>query len=131
MQIKTVHYSALINLGNYNNERIGFTAEVGEGESIEGAIAALKEKVATNATLNADKVRSALYKGQEELSDLERKIKRASEEWNAIAEFLRAQGIKPDAVDMPKFTNLLPEVKDERVHEGEIEDEESESESEY
>ena len=30
MKIKTVEYSALINLGNYSNEKIGFTAEIHE-----------------------------------------------------------------------------------------------------
>ena len=46
----------------------------------------------------------------------------ATEQWNRTAEFLRTQGIKPDAVDMPPFTNLLPEVKAEsQTVDGEIE----------
>ena len=123
MQIKTIHYSALINLGNYSNEKIGFTAEIGEDESIVDAIAELRQKVATNASLDAEKVHRQLYDGKDQLAELDKKIRKATEEWNAIAEFLRRQGIKPDSPDMPKFTNLLPEFKDERVVEGEIEQE--------
>lgn len=42
----------------------------------------------------------------------------------ATAEFLRTQGIKPDAADMPPFNNLLPEVKEEQssIVDGEIEE---------
>lgn len=126
MQIKTIHYSALINLGNYSNEKIGFTAEITPDESIPDALAELRLMVVANASLDAEKVQNALYEGRNKLKDLEQKIRKATEEWNAIAEFLRRQGIKPDSPDMPIFTNLLPEVKDERVVEGEIEEEENE-----
>lgn len=88
----------------------------------------LRQKVKENAGLNLDKVQSKLYEGRGLIDDLERKIQKATEEWNAIAEFLRAQGIKPDAVDMPKFTGLLPEVQSEHIVEGELEDEEEEEE---
>lgn len=113
MKIKTVHYSALLNLGDYNNERIGFTVELNEEDSIEEVITRLKEKVQSNASLNANKVRAALYKGKEELQELEQKVIKARRQWEQIAEFLRAQGIKPDAPPMPEFSMLLPEVKDE------------------
>lgn len=130
MKLKSIHYSALINLGNYSNERIGFTAEVGEDEDIPDVIAVLRQNVRNNASLNADKVQRMLYEGRDELENLKRKIEKARSEWDAIAEFLRAQGIKPDAVDMPKFTNLLPEVKAEQsgVVDGELEEEEEEEE---
>lgn len=124
MQIKTISYSALINLGNYSNERIGFTAQLAEGESIPDAVAALRQQVVSNASLNSEKAQSMLYRSRDELAELERKIQKATNEWNAIAEFLRAQGIKPDAVDMPKLSLLLPEFKEEQISEGEIEEEE-------
>jgi len=121
MEIKTIHYSALINLGNYSNEKIGFTAEIKEGESVEEVIEALRQKVKENGGQNAEELYSTLYEGKQQLAELERKIQKATKEWNATAEFLRAQGIKPEAVDMPRFTNLLPEVKEESVVDGEIE----------
>lgn len=122
MQIKTIHYSALLNLGNYQNEKIGFTAEIGEDETVEQVIEALRQKVRDNGGQNADELYSKLYEGRHQLKELERRIGNATEQWNRTAEFLRAQGIKPEAVDMPPFTNLLPEVKAEsQTVDGEIE----------
>lgn len=125
MQIKTVHYSALINLGNYNNEKIGFTAQVSESETVEQVIEQLREKVKQNGGSNAEDLYEKLWEGKRELAELERKIKKATDEWNATAEFLRAQGLKPESPNMPQFTNLLPEVQEENsgIIDGELEDE--------
>ena len=63
------------------------------------------------------------------IKDLEQKIREATKKWDATAEFLREQGIKPDISNMPQFTNLLPEIKDEHsgvvdgeIQEGDIDD---------
>jgi hypothetical protein len=124
MKIKTVHYSALINLGDYSNEKIGFTAEVEEDDSIDEIIESLKAKVEQVGGLNAQEFYSKQRDGRHALVELEREIKQATEQWNATSEFLRTQGIKPDTPVMPAFTNLLPEVKEERsgVIDGEIEE---------
>lgn len=125
MQIKTVRYSALLNLGNYSNEKIGFTAQVSEGETVEQVIEQLREKVKQNGGTNAEELYEKMWQGRRELADLEQKIKKATEQWNATAEFLRAQGIKPESPNMPQFTNLLPEVQEENsgVVDGELEEE--------
>ena len=124
MKYKTVHYSALVNLGDYNNEKFGFTAEVEEGDSVEEIIGTLRLKVEKLGGLNAQEFYERQRTGRHALLELERKIKQATEQWNATSEFLRTQGIKPDAPVMPAFTNLLPEVKEEYsgVIDGEIED---------
>lgn len=115
MEIKTVHYSALINLGDYNNEKVGFTAEIGEDETPEQAVEALREKVKSIAGENAEKLYRVLSEGKRQLKDLETKIAKATADWEAVSEFLKAQGIKQDVAIMPKFTGLLPEVKHESV----------------
>lgn len=124
MQIKTVHYSATINLGDYSNEKLGFTAQVAENESVEQVFEALKAHVRDLGGYNADQLYQAQSKGRAELAELERKICKARAEWDATAEFLRAQGIKLDAPVMPRFANLLSEVKEERFETvaGEIEE---------
>lgn len=121
MKIKTVEYSALINLGNYSNEKIGFTAEIHEGETVEQVVEALRQKVRENGGTNAEDLYKTLYRGRTELRELEQKIAKARQHWEATAEFLKAQGLRPDAPPMPIFSNLLPEVKEEQVHDGEIE----------
>ena len=120
MIIKTVHYCATLNLGNYSNEKIGFTAQLESGESAESAIDKLRSKVKEVGGVNAEELYQNIYQKQQELRDLERKARKATQEWNALAEFLRTQGIKKDAVDMPMLTNLLPEVKEEVITEGEF-----------
>lgn len=120
MKIKTVYYSALINLGNYSNEKIGFTADIEENETVESTIEALRLKVKEVGGVDAERLYSEIRDKRQELRELERKVRKATEEWNALAEFLRSQGIKKDAVDMPMFTNLLPEVKQEQITDGEL-----------
>lgn len=121
MKIKTVHYLATINLGNYSNEKIGFTADINESEDEKQVVESLRQKVREAALPNIEDVQSDIYKCQSELRSLKNKLERARSEWDKTAEFLRAQGIKTDATDMPQFTNLLPAIADERVIDGEIE----------
>jgi len=45
VRVKEVVYSRLFNIGDYSNERIGFKAEVEDGENPEQVIAKLAEKV--------------------------------------------------------------------------------------
>lgn len=123
MKIKTVEYSALINLGNYNNERIGFTAQLEEGETVEEVIDKLRQMVKENGGVDADQLYNRIYDGKQKLKALEEKTLKARQAWEQTAEFLKAQGLRPDAPSMPMFSNLLPEAKEERVVEAEIDDE--------
>jgi hypothetical protein len=45
---------------------------------------------------------------------LSRKFRTKTKEWNGIAEFLRAQGIKADARNMPDFSKLLSTATEEK-----------------
>ena len=121
MKIKTVQYLATINLGNYSNEKIGFTADINEDDELKQAVEVLRQKVRDCALPNIEDVQSEIYKHQNELRRLKDKLEKARSEWDATAEFLRTQGIKADAANMPQFTNLLPAIADERVIDGEIE----------
>jgi hypothetical protein len=48
MQVKEITYSTTINLGNFENERIEFTADLNEGEEPSEALRNLKEMVLQN-----------------------------------------------------------------------------------
>lgn len=125
MKIKTVHYLVTINLGNYSNEKIGFTAQLEDSESPEATIEKLRQKAIDSALPNVNDTYTRIRELQKESSLLEHRLKKAKQQWELTVEFLRKQGIKPDVVDMPQFANLLPQVEDEysEVAEGEIEDE--------
>jgi len=115
MEIKTVYYSTLVNLGNYNNEKIGLKADVSEGETVEQVIEALRDKITKCGHPNLEKLYKELRDRTWDLEQLNNKIEKATNQWNSTAEFLRTQGIKPDAVDLPVFTHLLPEAKSETI----------------
>ena len=53
------------------------------------------------------KVRRALTDARYELEIVLDKIERARKDWETLADFLRAQGIKPDISSMPLFDKLL------------------------
>lgn len=122
MRIKTIHYLATINLGNYSNEKIGFTADINEDEDEKQAIEILRQKSIDCALPDIDDVRQEIRKYADELRTIKKKLEKARGEWDSMAEFLRTQGIKTDSVNMPSFTNLLPQVSDEQVIDGEIDE---------
>ena len=134
MEITTVYYSALFNLGNYSNERIALSAKLGEGETPEQLVATLKEKVLEIAGPDPRKVHDAILKGRRELDDLNDKIERATEQWKDVAEFLRRQGIKPDVEDMPIFGKILASASSHEssdIIQGEVEEEDQGGEREF
>lgn len=124
MRIKSIEYSAVFNLGNYNNEKISFTADIEEGEIAEEVIKTLRDKAIECALPNSDDIRDYIFRSQGELRNLEQKLHKARKEWDATAQFLRTQGIKVDATDMPQFDNLLPGIAEEKANvvKGEIEE---------
>lgn len=50
MNIKTISYQRVKNIGNYESERMEMTAEINDDENVESAIAILKDTV--NKALN-------------------------------------------------------------------------------
>ncbi|MBE9179125.1 hypothetical protein IQ268_11185 [Oculatella sp. LEGE 06141] len=113
MKIKRVIYSALFNIGDYENEKIGFEVELEEGESADDAIAMLRDKAVTAAQPDSNKVWRERSRLQVELRELEQKLTEARSKWAATAEFLTKQGIKTDVQPFPELVNLLPAVENE------------------
>lgn len=128
MQIIRVTYSALANLGDYSNERIGMIANLESGESPEEVIQQLKKRVTALCGPRFEKLRDQRWQLESEIDQLERKLRNYESQWNQAAEFLRAQGIKPDAPKFPQFTNLLPAIAEEQssIVEAEYDDEDEE-----
>lgn len=114
MIIKTISYSCLTNLGNYENERIEAIAEIAPDDDPAMELDDLKdwvhERCGFHEKYKAMRDRYDLLKGK--LDKLEQRLKLAHETWNQTAEFLRAQGLRPDAPDFPiQMLPALPEAK--------------------
>ena len=122
MQIKVVHAHFLISIGNYSNERIGFSVELEEGETAESVIPQLREKALAIVGRPAQELYDEKYRAEQAIRPLEARLKQLRAEWDATSEFLRAQGINPDAPKMPVFSNLLAaaKVEEEEVVDGDI-----------
>lgn len=125
MKIKQIHAHFLISIGNYSNERIGFTVEFEEGtETITQVVENLRQKAREAVGQPADETYSEIYKAEQQCREIKTKLAKLRSEWDATAEFLKAQGIKPDAPSMPQFNKLLQAatVEEETVIDGQFED---------
>ena len=108
MKITTIHYEACFNLGDYENEKIRLIAQLKEEDiPVSEAVDALRKKVLELGSPNARRLLDEIWEKRRELRKLEEKMEKRTEEWNQIAEFLKAQGLKADASSMPQFSNLL------------------------
>lgn len=115
--MKTTHveFSALFNLGDYNNEKLGFRVQLEEGDDIAQVVEELRDRaIGLSAGEGvAKEMYERIYSRQRALKELERKIVDATEQWNQVANFLRAQGINPEAPNLPSLPALAPGQPDE------------------
>lgn len=110
MKIKRLHAHFLISTGNYNNERIGFSVEVNEKETLESVVSQLRERAKKIIGPTAEDFYETARKYARECRSLEEKLDKLRKEWDATANFLKAQGLNPEAPSMPQFRNLLEAV---------------------
>lgn len=107
MNITTISYSRLVSLGNYENEKVGATAEVEPGEDPNTVLSDLKAWVATQIKDRQEdqEVSSQLADKQYKLVDLERRIENAKAKYAKLREILSSHGVTletlPDFNDLP------------------------------
>lgn len=115
--MKTTHveFSALFNLGDYSNEKIGFRVELEEGDDVDQVVEHLRNKAISLSAGEGDaqNLYNRIYTSHSELRKLNDKVKAATEQWNQVADFLRAQDLKPDAPNLPSLPALTPGHPDE------------------
>lgn len=115
MKIKKVTYSALVNLGDYQNERIGMVAHLEEGDSPDAAIEELRRRVTEISGPRLADMQTKRWELRNELRDLESQLQTTRESWVRTAEFLKAQGIRSDPPEFPEFVKLLNPAAVEEV----------------
>ena len=123
MKVTRIEYEACFNLGDYENEKVRLCAQLDANESTKDAVSQLRSTAVAAALEAPWKVEGRVYDAQHQLRALETKLEKKTDEWNQMAEFLKAQGIKADAQAMPQFTHLLePAEEKTEVIEGEFDD---------
>lgn len=122
MEIKYLHAHFLISIGNYSNERIGFTVVPDEGESLESIVESLRERAKAIIGQPAETLYNEKWELQKQCENLRGRLEKLQQQWDATAEFLRTQGIKTNMPAMPQLNNLLAAatVEEEQVIHGEI-----------
>lgn len=112
MRIDKLYYRLNAVLGNGATENLTIVAEPEEGDSLEACFSELRER-AKKAKLPSDsEIYLKLDKGQRALSELERIIAYKQGQWEDMRTFLIAQGINPDAPEMPFPSKSLPQAVD-------------------
>ncbi|MDJ0737653.1 MAG: hypothetical protein QNJ47_26960 [Nostocaceae cyanobacterium] len=107
MEIITFHFEAVITLDNYSHEKIGFEVKLEDGETSEEVAKILRDKAASIIGENAQQLYYKKDSLEREVHSLTERLAKLRKEWNATAQFLRSQGIKPESPSMPQFGNLL------------------------
>ncbi|MEH2270101.1 MAG: hypothetical protein V7K68_16945 [Nostoc sp.] len=94
MQIKSISYHRVINLGNYESKRLELFAEVQEGEDPETAISSLAELVERKARESFELIF--------DIKELKRERRELSKEVEQLkAEKDKLTGVKPEPDNIP------------------------------
>jgi predicted RNase H-like nuclease (RuvC/YqgF family) len=73
-QTTSVHYTRLFNLGNYENEKIGITVQVLEGQAVQDVIAAAEAEVGKQHQ-DHQGIREKIAEARQTLWEMERKVR--------------------------------------------------------
>jgi hypothetical protein len=130
MKIVSVHYAALVNTGNYENEKIGLTAQIEEGDTVQSVVTALREQTFTHLD-QKDKL-ARRYDLINQVQDLERQVERARAEYEQVSAFMTAQGLKADMPSFPVLRRAIeaapPDVTETvRIEESEVYEEDEDT----
>lgn len=131
MKITRVTYSAVVNLGDYQNEQLGMTARLEDGEDPAQVIEELRAKIEPLKGSNANALDQKRYRLRDEVQTLERKLERLRLQWEQTAQFLKAQGIQTDPPTFPNFDNLLLPGNIEVIAHNDEDEEEEEDEDDH
>jgi hypothetical protein len=97
LTITSVGYSRLVNLGNYENEKLTASARVDEGTDPDTVLADLKDWVLARVADVEQRERERDRAGnlQWDIRGLELQLAQAKQKWEAATRFLAAHGVDP------------------------------------
>ncbi len=125
--MKYISYYVKNKLGYEAFEYYELKMQVEDDAPVAEIFQQLKQEAEKLRTPNVDDLKHEIDRKQNKLRNLNYEIERATQRWNAMQEFLAAQGIK-DMTKMPSFTNLLPQSVDAEIVEDDDGDDDEEDE---
>jgi hypothetical protein len=111
MKIEKIHAHFRINMNDYNYEQVGFAVTLEEGDDINEIVAELRRKACEAIGPSAHNMMERRNELASKCYQFEDKLNKLRKEWEATAQFLKAQGINAEAPSMPQFRNLIESVK--------------------
>lgn len=123
MKVIQLEYSALYNTGNYENEKVGLTVQLEEGETVEETVLKLRKKTAELVGPKAMEQVDLKQRLSRAVARMKEKTEQAAQEYEQAKNFMQAQGLKMDMPAFPMLRTLLP-PKDEqpKLPEPDVED---------
>lgn len=103
MKIIQVEYSRLKSFGMYENEKIGYVAQVSDGETPEGVLRVLQSRV--NAGLGAhetaSEIRNTIRRLTQERDEMVREVREMEKRFQAAKAFLEKHHITLPQEEIP------------------------------
>lgn len=100
MEITTVRYGRLYNLGNYENERIEVEAAISPSEDWEEVYEQLKGRVTMvhdakeDMERQVDELQQSVYRLEQRKNDLDAQVKAVEKRWEHIKRFMDKVGLE-------------------------------------
>lgn len=116
MQVKTISYKRVLNLGNYENKHLELSSEVFEGEDDEEAISRLMEKVERKIREPREKeIVTQIQTLESRVNSLQEQISHLQERLNELKtkEELTQQAQEPSPDDIPSEGGEAPKTDNE------------------
>lgn len=120
MRIDKIYYRLNALIGNGASENFTIVAEPEEGDSLDECFSELREWARKAKLPTEDELYERLRRGENALNQLEIRIEEKKRQWNEVRTFLIAQGINPNAPEMPLPVQVLPQSLDGEVVEKDI-----------
>jgi hypothetical protein len=108
MKVIQIEYSALYNTGNYENEKVGLTVQLEEGETVEETVLALRKKTAEMVGPKAMEQVDLKQRLSRAVARMREEAELAAQEYEVAKNFMEAQGLKMDMPAFPMLKTLLP-----------------------
>ncbi|MFB2878701.1 hypothetical protein [Floridanema aerugineum] len=115
MRIDKIHYQLNCVVGSGLSESFTFIVEPELGDSLDNNFAELRDWAHKVKMPSENDIYHKIQKGQQALRELDARIEEKKQQWNEMRTFLIAQGINPNAPEMPLPLKSLPQAIDGEI----------------
>ena len=131
MKIKEIHYHHEYYIGDRQHDKFTVIASLEENDSFEETVEKLRQMASKSLLPNKYDVLDTVREKQLELLKLNQKIATETERWNEIANFMRTQGLNPEAKNFPFSPPALAPAVEAEIVDDEDNDDDDDGDDDY